>query len=336
MLIGLGLFYFLWINVDSEQLFNSLRYDVNYWWFVLIAFISIWSHIFRALRWRLQLQAININAPLHALICSIFGTYAVNLIFPRLGEVWRCGYIAERQKASFTKVVGSMVADRLSDAITVLTLTIITFFLAKDAFISFLNTYPQLKDGLWNIITAPSTWICLTAFILLIIWLFRSHTQNKLIAKIRTMAINMWQGFIAITTMKGKWKFLLYTLLIWGCYFIQLFLAKYAFTFTHDLSVIAMLVLFVLSSIGMGVPTNGGLGAYHVAIIFGLSLYGIGEFDTSNFDPQASAFAMLEWGLQTIMLVILGIYTAIFVAVDKHRISTGKTIVHTSGDKMEL
>ena len=36
------------------------------------------------------------------------------------------------------------------------------------------------------------------------------------------------------------------------------------------------------------------------------------------------------------MLVILGIYTAIFVAVDKHRISTGKTIVHTSGDKMEL
>ena len=97
-----------------------------------------------------------------------------------------------------------------------------------------------------------------------------------------------------------------------------------------------MLVLFVLSSIGMGVPTNGGLGAYHVAIIFGLSLYGIGEFDTSNFDPQASAFAMLEWGLQTIMLVILGIYTAIFVAVDKHRISTGKTIVHTSGDKMEL
>ena len=139
MLIGLGLFYFLWINVDSEQLFNSLRYDVNYWWFVLIAFISIWSHIFRALRWRLQLQAININAPLHALICSIFGTYAVNLIFPRLGEVWRCGYIAERQKASFTKVVGSMVADRLSDAITVLTLTIITFFLAKDAFISFLN-----------------------------------------------------------------------------------------------------------------------------------------------------------------------------------------------------
>jgi uncharacterized membrane protein YbhN (UPF0104 family) len=136
--------------------------------------------------------------------------------------------------------------------------------------------------------------------------------------------------------MKGKWTFILYTLLIWGCYFIQLYLAKYAFTFTQDLSIVAMLVLFVLSSIGMGVPTNGGLGAYHVAIIFGLSLYGVGTFDTSNFDPQASAFAMLEWGLQTVMLVILGIYTAIYVAVDKHRITAGKTIVNTSGNKMSL
>lgn len=336
LLIGVGLFYFLWINVDSEQLINCIRYDVNYWWFVLIAFISVWSHVFRALRWRLQLRAINVNAPLHAIICSIFGTYAVNLIFPRLGEVWRCGYIANRQKASFTTVVGSMVADRVSDAITVLTLTIFTFLIAQDAFISFLDTYPQLKDKLWNMLTSPITWICFVAAVLFVIWLFRTHSKNKFVAKIHLMAMNMWQGFIAITRMKGKWSFLLYTILIWGCYFVQLYLAKFAFSFTHDLSVVAMLVLFVLSSIGMGVPTNGGLGAYHVAIIFGLSLYGVGTFDTSNFDPQASAFAMLEWGLQTIMLILLGIYTTIYVAVDRHRIASGKTIVNTTNEKMKL
>lgn len=336
LLIGVGLFYFLWINIDTEQLLNCLRYDVNYWWFVLIAFISIWSHVFRALRWQLQLRAIGVNAPTHALICSIFGTYAVNLIFPRLGEVWRCGYIAERQKASFTQVVGSMVADRLSDTVTVLILTIFTFFLAQDAFYSFLDTYPQLKEQLWNLLTSPITWSSVIVVILVIVYIFRSHSQNKVISKIRLMAKNMWDGFYAITKMKGKWYFLLYTLLIWGCYFIQLYLAKFAFTFTHDLSVVAMLVLFVLSSIGMGVPTNGGLGAYHVAIIFGLSLYGVGTFDTSNFDPQASAFAMLEWGLQTVMLVILGIYTAVYVAIDRHLIATGKRIVHTSDEKMKL
>lgn len=336
LIIGIGLFYFLWTNVDSKQLFDCMRYDVNYWWFVLIAFISIWSHVFRALRWRLQLRAIGVNAPLHALICSIFGTYAVNLIFPRLGEVWRCGYIANRQKASFTQVVGSMVADRVTDTVTVLILTVFTFFIAQDAFYSFLDTYPQIKDKLWHLLTSPITWSVCVAGIIFAIWLFRTHSQNKFISKIRTMAINLWQGFFAIAKMKGKWSFLLYTVLIWGCYFVQLYLAKYAFTFTHDLTVVAILVLFVLSSFGMGIPTNGGLGSYHVAIIFGLSLYGIGTFDTSNFDPQASAFAMLEWGLQTVMLVILGIYTAIYVAIDRNRIATGKTTVHTSGDKMRL
>ncbi len=336
LIIGVGLFYFLWINIDIKQLVDCMRYDVNYWWFVLIAFISIWSHVFRALRWQLQLRAININAPLHPLVCSIFGTYAVNLIFPRLGEVWRCGYIADRQKASFTQVVGSMVADRLTDTITVLLLTVFTFFLAQDAFYAFLDTYPQLKIKLIAIISSPITWCIGVACVALAIWLIRSQSQNKFIARLHTMARNLWDGFYAITKMEGKWTFILYTVLIWGCYFVQLYLAKYAFTFTHDLSVVAMLVLFVLSSIGMGVPTNGGLGAYHVAIIFGLSLYGVGTFDTSNFDPQASAFAMLEWGLQTVMLVILGIYTAVYVAIDKHNIAKGKTIVHTSGSKISI
>lgn len=336
LLIGVGLFYFLWINVDSEQLLDCMRYDVDYRWFVLIAFISIWSHVFRALRWRLQLRAINIDAPLHVLICSIFGTYAMNLIFPRLGEVWRCGYIAERQKASFTQVVGSMVADRMTDSVTVIILAVFTFFLAQDAFHSFLDTYPQIKEKLWDILTSPATWGIATATILFAVWLIRSHSQNKIISKLHTMIVNLWQGFYAITKMEGKWYFLLYTILIWGCYFIQLYLAKFAFSFTHDLGVVAILVLFVLSSFGMGIPTNGGLGSYHVAIIFGLSLYGIGTFDTTGFDPQASAFAMLEWGLQTIMLVILGIYTAIYVTIDRQRIASGKTTVHRSGDKMRL
>ena len=336
LLIGVGLFYFLWTNVDSNQLLDCLKFDVNYWWFVIIAVISVFSHVFRALRWQLQLKALNIHAPIHALICSIFGTYAVNLIFPRLGEVWRCGYIANRQKASFTTVVGSMVADRVSDTFTVLFLAIVAFFLAQDAFISFLNSNPQFKDSLLDLIASPTLWISITAVILLLVWLFRTQSQNKIISKIRTMVVNMWQGFYAITKMEGKWMFLLYTVLIWGSYFMQLYLAKYAFSFTQDLSVVAILVLFVLSSMGMGVPTNGGLGAYHVAIIFGLSLYGIGVFDTNNFDPQASAFAMVEWGIQTIILIALGIYTAVYVAVDKHRIATGKTIVNTTGEKMKL
>ena len=86
----------------------------------------------------------------------------------------------------------------------------------------------------------------------------------------------------------------------------------------------------------MGIPTNGGLGSWHIAIIFGLSLYGIGTFNPQNFDPQASAFAMLVWGIQTILLIALGIYAFTYMAIDRVRIKNGKTIVHTSGTGMKL
>ena len=334
--IGVGLMYFLYKNVDVNSMMETLKTDVNYWWFIPIGIVSLLSHVFRALRWRLQLNAIDVNPSFSAVLNSIFGTYAVNLAFPRLGEVWRCGYIANRQKASVTQVMGSMVADRLTDTVTVLALTFVTFLLAQGAFGKFFDAYPQMKENFMNIASDARIWFGTTILIIALGWLLVMKTENKIIKKIQLMARNLWDGFAAITRMEGKWWFLLLTVLIWGCYFLQLYLATKAFTFTNGLSVLAVLVMFVLSSIGMGVPTNGGLGAWHVAIIFGLSLYGVGVFATNNFDPRASAFAMLVWGFQTLLLIVLGIYAFTSMAIDRRRIETGKTIVDTTNDAIKL
>ena len=139
--VGVGLFYWLFDNVDIDRMKDALRNDVDYTWIGVMLVVSIFSHVFRALRWRLQLQALGIEAPLGVLVVSIFGTYAVNLLFPRLGEVWRCGYISRRQNAPFTKVVGSMVADRLTDTVTVLLLTVVAVLLAGPAFDKFFTTF---------------------------------------------------------------------------------------------------------------------------------------------------------------------------------------------------
>ena len=334
--IGVGLMYFLYKNVDVNSMMETLKTDVNYWWFIPIGIVSLLSHVFRALRWRLQLNAIDVKPSFSAVLNSIFGTYAVNLAFPRLGEVWRCGYIANRQKASVTQVMGSMVADRLTDTVTVLALSFVTFLLAQGAFGKFFDAYPQMKENFMNIASDARIWFGTTILIIALGWLLVMKTENKIIKKIQLMARNLWDGFAAITRMDGKWWFLLLTVLIWGCYFLQLYLATKAFTFTNGLSVLAVLVMFVLSSIGMGVPTNGGLGAWHVAIIFGLSLYGVGVFATNNFDPRASAFAMLVWGFQTLLLIVLGIYAFTSMAIDRRRIETGKTIVDTTNDAIKL
>lgn len=315
--IGVSLFYWLYANVDMEAMKQILRYDVHYGWIALMLMVSTFSHIFRGLRWRIQLRGLGIDVPVGAVVVSIFGTYAVNLLFPRLGEVWRCGYIARRQNASFTKVVGSMVADRMMDTVTVLLLTVVAVLLAGPAFDKFFATFPQVKDGLWHAATSPLLWIIVAIIIIAIVVLFRANTSNRLVLKIKEMVANLWQGFAGVAKMDGKWSFLLLTACIWGCYFMQLYVCFFAFDFTKDLGPVCALVCFVLSSISMGIPTNGGLGAWHMAIIFGLSLYGVGQFSVSAPDARASAFAMLVWGTQALLLILLGIYTYIYIALDK-------------------
>ena len=333
--ISVGLAWFLSKNVDWGAIKDSLRNDVNYWWFLPVIVVSVLSHIFRALRWRLQLRAIDVHPSLSALVNSIFGTYFVNLLFPRLGEVWRSGYIAQREKASFTKVMGSMVGDRLSDTVTVALLTLFTFFIAQDKFVKF---FDQRGDGGGSMFTSWVFWLLVAAGVLgvlALVWIFRSKSENKVIAKVRLMLRNLWDGFAAIGKMEGKWMFLLYTVLIWGCYFMQLYLASFAFACTKDLGIVAILVLFVLSSIGMAVPSNGGLGAWQAAIIFGLTLYGVGT-SISHPDPQASAFAWLVWGVQTCLLIVLGIYAFISMAIDRRRIAQGKTTIKTQSQSEEM
>ena len=130
------------------------------------------------------------------------------------------------------------------------------------------------------------------------------------------MAFNMWQGFSVVATMEGRWQFLGYTLCIWGCYYFQLYVAFYAFDFTRELcsasgnfgGLIPCLVAFVLSSIGMAIPSNGGLGPWNLAVMFGLAIYGVS-------DAQGTAFSMLQWSGQTVMLIILGIYTMIYISI---------------------
>ena len=130
-----------------NTIFQILKSDVNYFWIILSMVIAAFSHIARAFRWRLQLRALNITPSMRVLINAIFGTYAMNLLFPRLGEVWRCGYVAQREKASFTKVLGSMVSDRLSDTIMLAMLTFAVFMIQMKPFRQFLNENPSIETG---------------------------------------------------------------------------------------------------------------------------------------------------------------------------------------------
>ncbi len=311
------LVWYMFRKVDFREMWHLVSHGVDYWWILAAMSVSVLSHVMRALRWRIQLRALGIDPPLMAVVCSIFGTYALNLVFPRLGEVWRCTYIANRQRAPFTTVVGSMVADRVSDLIMVSLLTLFTFVVAAPALEAFLVKYP-IGRGLIDLLSRVWVWVAVVGVALLVWAIFHFGRNNRIVSRLRSWIAEMWNGFAVVVTMKGKWGFLFFSIAIWTCYFFQLYVAFFAFPFTRDLvaepgtaaGMIPCLVAFVLSSIGMAIPSNGGLGPWNIAVMFGLAVYGI-------TDAQGTAFSMLVWSGQTVMLILLGIMTMVYIALDK-------------------
>lgn len=274
--------------------------------------VAVFSHIARACRWRLQLRALQINPSMRVLTNAIFGMYAMNLLFPRLGEVWRCGYVAQREKASFSKVLGSMVSDRLSDTVMVALLTLLVFFMQMKPFRRFLEENPSIEAGVMGVLTSVWLYVGIAVCIVAVVWFFRTNSQSRIVQRIRGLMANVWAGFASIVTMRGKFWFLFYTLFIWFCYFMQLYLCIFAFPSTSHLTVAAVLLLYVLGSLGMGLPVQGGIGPWHLAVIAGLSYYGI----TGN---EAGAFAFVAHGSQMVLVVLIGIYAFISMACDKKK-----------------
>ena len=304
--------WYIYSKLNMEEVGKILQYDINYWWIFLSGVIGLLSHIVRALRWKIQLKALPANPSMRVLTNAIFGTYAVNLILPRVGEVWRCAYVAQSEDKSFIKVVGSMISERLTDTLTVITITIITFFLQLDVLKEILNNNPSIKEGIVNIITSPALYSVIAVGIIALVWLFRFKSENTLIVKIKEMVNNLINGFKTIFKMKKKGLFLFYTVLMWFLYFVELYVCFFAFKQTESLGIVCAFSCFLMGSIGMGVPVQGGLGPWHWAVIAVLTLYGLNN-DT------AGAFALVAHGAQLIMTILIGVYTFISISLYKKR-----------------
>ena len=182
----------------------------------------------------------------------------------------RCGValtLPDVSIAPLTTVLGSMVADRLADTLMVLLLTILTFVVASGAINAFLVKYP-VGRGLVDMVSDPLFWAAVVGGIALAWGLLYFFRHTRFVGKLRGWTKELWNGFAVVAKMPGKGRFLLLTMAIWGCYYVQLYVAFFAFPFTRELcadsglafGLVPCLVAFVLSSIGMAVPSNGGSG----------------------------------------------------------------------------
>ncbi len=199
-------------------------------------------------------------------------------------------------------------------------LTLLAFVVAQPQIVSYLQQNPDTYTRLMAVIASPALWITVTAVALLCIALCHRFPHSRIVTALRSLLSGIWQGFAVVGRMEGKVLWLLYTALIWGCYFTQLYVCFYAFPLTADVAgefgPTAVLVCFVLSSLSMAVPSNGGIGPYQWALMFGLSMYASGVPGLTR--EYALSFGNTVMGCQTLLLILLGIITFVLISIDRH------------------
>lgn len=318
--ISAVLIVWLFHKIDMTRVEQIIRNGVGWEYIGAMMAITVLSHVIRGYRWGIQLRAAGIpRIPAMAESVSIFGAYALNLIFPFLGEAWRCVYISKREGVKLSTVVGTDIGDRASDGIMIMLFVVATSFVARPALDHFLRRYP-VGESIEHFFTQGTIWLWLLGLLAVLAALDYIFRRTPTVQGINESMVRMWRGFAVLFHMKGTGLYLWLTLGIWTCYFFETYICFFAFPFTRELvfdspywmGIVPGLVVFVFGSCSMAVPSNGGLGPWNLAVMFALSLYGIGAND-------AAAYALVCWSFQALIQILSGIFGAFYILWDRHR-----------------
>lgn len=299
-LLGIFIFWLVYKDQDFNRIKGILTNDVNYLWIVLSLLLGLVSHISRTIRWNLMIEPLGRKPKMLNTFLAVMVGYLMNLALPRMGEISRCGVLARYEKISFTKLVGTVVLERLIDVLMLLILLLIVVLTQFGQLLEFLRNNPEINEKLKSVLFSPFL-IGAVMVLLVIVWISRHKIrQSSLMQKVKNIIIQFIEGFRSIGKMKKKGLFIFHSVFIWFLYYLMTYLVFFSFGFTSHLHPLAGLTVFVLGSFGMVAPVQGGIGAWHFMVIEGLALYGVDKSD-------GKIYALLAHGTTTVMLIVLGL-----------------------------
>lgn len=277
---------------------------------------GILAQAFRGWRWKQSLEPIGEYPRSSVCVNSIFLSYAVSLLIPRIGEFARCGVLNRYDKVPFPKAIGTVVTERAVDTLIVLLISATAFLMQIPVFTNFFSRTGTRIDDVFGMFS-PMGWmvtaICGVASIILFYYVLRHLSFYK---KVKEMFSGIWQGICSLRKVKNIPLFIFYSLAIWGSYFLHYYLTFYCFDATANLGLSCALVSFVVGSVAVIVPTPNGAGPWHFAVKTMLILYGVA-------DNQALYFVLIVHTIQTLLVILLGVYAWMTLSFTKTPVALG-------------
>ena len=281
------LLYFSFRDVEWADFIEGVK--SCRWEFILLSMAAgSFAFWLRGVRWRQLLLPIDDSITRITAFNGVNIGNISNFVFPRIGEFIRCGVITRRsvpvspdnpehKKASYDKVLGTVVLERSWELLVMLLLLVVVVVGGFDRFGGFFMEQiwtpmsQRLDFSIWWIVAllALAGSACCYA-----LWRFRD--TNPVCSKVWGIFRGILQGFASCLKMERKWLFFAYTAFIWMTYWLMAASTMWAAPFLDHLDLIDALFISLVGGLGFAVPVPGGIGAFHFIISLALSgIYGV-------------------------------------------------------------
>ncbi len=303
LVLAAVLLYFAFRGVHWGDFVNGIK-NCDFRWIVLSMIASIVAFVARGLRWRLVMLPLNPSITRREAYDGVTVAYLTNFALPRAGELARCGVVSATGKASFESVLGTVVLERTWDMLSYVVILVMILLAGDSAFMGFVNEsvlHPFVDRFQFNLLWVVVGVIVLVLAVCYAIWKNREKLKkNRVAGKIFSILDGLFNGLKAGLKMKHKGLFFLYTLLLWGCYWMMSYFTILAFPQLSFLNWADALFLMIVGGLGWIIPVQGGIGAYHFILSLAMaSIYSIPQ-------TQGVVFATISHESQALTMFVCG------------------------------
>ena len=312
VILGLFILYWVYRDFDFVLVRRQLTEGMDWGWMSLSLVFGVLGHVFRGWRWKQTLAPLHLYPRSSHCVDAIYLSYAANLVIPRVGEVSRCGVLSKYDKVPFAQSFGTVVTERLLDGLCMVLITGVTFLLQMPVFMRFFTETGTKIPSFTHLITSPWFYVSLFSVVGVVLLVYYLLRMLSFFEHVKGVVLNVWQGIVSLRKVENMPLFLIYTLFIWVSYYLHFYLTFYSFPFTEELGWMAGLVMFVAGTFAVIVPTPNGAGPWHFAVISMMLLYGVSPTD-------ASVFALIVHGIQTLLVILLGVWGWLHLQLSSRR-----------------
>jgi len=311
--VAIGLFWYVYKDLNITTSIAKLK-EANYSWIVLSIVLSIVSHLFRAYRWNILLKPAGFTPTLSRTFWAVMVGYLANLVVPRMGEVTRCGVLKKTDEVPMTVSIGTVVAERIIDFLTLMLVVFLGFIIEFERLNEFLTGFiyeraALVGDNLFSLYVLAGVGFVVIIILFVVLRVFKKQIQrHPFFLKVRSFVREMISGITSISRINQKGAFWFSTFVIWLMYFLMSYVVIFALEATSSLGLGAGIALLIMGGLGMAAPVQGGIGAFHALVAAVLVLYGINESD-------GQVFAFLLHTSQTISVIFVGTISLIISMV---------------------